>query len=164
MPPQPDGIWGHPGAIIKDWTNAEGEQRYRRAVYTFVKRAFMYPSFLTFDMETREISHQRRLPTNTPLQALVTLNDPVFHEAAQSLGKLMQFDAQTNDTTRGIVTGFKRVVSRQPNQLELNSLLEALTQIKQELAQDRTDSEVVDTQAWAAMGSVLLNLDDALTR
>ena len=67
MPPQPDGIWGHPGRDIKEWTNAQGEARYRRAIYTFVKRAFMYPSFLTFDMETRELSHQRRMPTNTPL-------------------------------------------------------------------------------------------------
>ncbi|WP_111979567.1 PSD1 and planctomycete cytochrome C domain-containing protein [Algibacillus agarilyticus] len=170
MPPQPDGIWGHPGKIIKEWTNATDENRYRRAIYTFVKRAFMYPSFLTFDMETREFSHERRIATNTPLQALVTLNDPVYHEAAQALGKLMQ-DKAASSIDSAIELGFKRVLSRQPNKNELASLNDALNeiqlQLKTELA-DKTEqtkqANTLSSGSWTAMASILLNLDDALTR
>lgn len=158
MPPQPDGIWGHPGKYIKDWTNAQDEQRYRRAVYTFIKRAFMYPSFLTFDMETREVAHQRRFPTNTPLQALVTLNDPVYHEAAQALGKKMQ---QFSSFETAINYGFKQVLSRLPNAQELSSLKTAYIEIEHEL--NKQPASTVDDK-WTAVGSILLNLDDALTR
>lgn len=166
MPPQPDGIWGHPGRIIKDWANAQGDQRYRRAVYTFIKRAFMYPSFLSFDMETREISHQRRLPTNTPLQALVTLNDPVYHEAAQHLGKIMQADAVNNSDESALINGFIRVVSRKPHKGELQTLADALSVIRTEQEDDASSStgNTAADPTWTAIASILLNLDDALTR
>ena len=86
MPPQPDGIWGH--AYMGDlWKVSEGEDRYRRAVYTYFKRTSPYPSFMTFDAGSREVCAVRRLPTNTPLQALVTLNDPVYLEAAMNFAK-----------------------------------------------------------------------------
>lgn len=164
MPPQPEGIWGHPGVKFLDWQDATDQQRYRRAVYTFVKRAFMYPSFLTFDMETREFSHERRIPTNTPLQALVTLNDPVYYEAAQHLGKLMEQKAQSQNEPDALTYGFKRVISRVPNNRELNSLKAALVEINQQI--DSTgviDNQTFDSQ-WTAIASVLLNLDAALTR
>lgn len=165
MPPQPEGIWGHPGRDIKEWTDAADENRYRRAIYTFVKRAFMYPSFLTFDMETREISHERRLPTNTPLQALVTLNDPVYHEAAQALGKLMLAEQIKASDAQAIEYGFKRVVSRQPKSQELTRLIAAIGQIDEDI---QDSGELTGNQAteskWTAMASILLNLDIALTR
>ncbi|WP_016956471.1 PSD1 and planctomycete cytochrome C domain-containing protein [Catenovulum agarivorans] len=161
MPPQPEGIWGHPGKVIKEWTDATDEQRYRRAIYTFIKRAFMYPSFLTFDMETREFSHERRIPTNTPLQALVTLNDPVYHEAAQALGNQMQ---QAANEQAGIEFGFKQVLSRQPTQQELQSLTAALAEIDNELMASRNTELQRHADKWAAMGSILLNLDEALVR
>lgn len=168
MPPQPDGIWGHPGRDIKEWTNAQDENRYRRAIYTFIKRAFMYPSFLTFDMETREISHERRLPTNTPLQALVTLNDPVYHEAAQALGKLMQAElVQQNDQQnepKALAFGFKQVVSREPTQDELNSLQFALNSISEDIARSDLAPPIHSDSKWTAVASILLNLDSALTR
>ena len=86
MPPQPAGVWK---SVYNDddWKDATGPDRYRRAIYTFVKRTSGYPSFLTFDASDRDTSLPRRIPTNTPLQALVTLNDPVYQEAAQSLAK-----------------------------------------------------------------------------
>lgn len=164
MPPQPEGIWGHPGVKFKDWTEAVDQQRYRRAVYTFVKRAFMYPSFLTFDMETREFSHERRIPTNTPLQALVTLNDPVYHEAAQHLGSLMQQQAKNQDTQNALVYGFKRVTSRAPNHQELSSLELALSEINHQIdSTGSIDKKAFDSK-WTAIASILLNLDAALTR
>ncbi|WP_448245463.1 PSD1 and planctomycete cytochrome C domain-containing protein [Thalassotalea agariperforans] len=164
MPPQPEGIWGHKGRWLHWWEDATDENRYRRAIYTFVKRAFMYPSFLTFDMETREISHQRRLPTNTPLQALVTLNDPVYHEAAQALGKIMMNQAKTSDDKQAIRFGFKRVVSRLPKEKEVQSLTFALQKVSEQIQLDGVSGDDAQASTWTAMGSILLNLDDALTR
>ena len=69
------------------WKESIGEDRYRRAIYTYLKRTSPYPSLLTFDAGSREVCLVQRLPTNTPLQALVTLNDPVFLEAAFHLAK-----------------------------------------------------------------------------
>jgi hypothetical protein len=86
MPPQPDGIWEH-RYLGNLWKESIGEDRYRRAIYTYLKRTSPYPSLMTFDAGSREICLVQRLPTNTPLQALVTLNDPVFLEAAFHLAK-----------------------------------------------------------------------------
>ena len=76
MPPQPEGVWQtvYNGAR---WQESKGEDRYRRGVYTYLKRTSPYPSFLTFDAGSREVCMIRRTATNTPLQALITLNDPV---------------------------------------------------------------------------------------
>ncbi len=94
MPPQPDGIWLSPysGAL---WIESEGEDRYRRAVYTYWKRTAPYPSMMTFDAPSREFCQSRRIRTNTPLQALVTLNDPVYLEAAERLAIAMQQQGKT---------------------------------------------------------------------
>src|SRR5690606_21471557 len=88
MPPQPEGIWQ---TVYNgdNWSESQGEDKYRRAVYTYLKRTSPYPSFLTFDAGSREVSTVRRTVTNTPLQALVTLNDPVYLEAAHHLAKFM---------------------------------------------------------------------------
>ncbi|GAA5221303.1 PSD1 and planctomycete cytochrome C domain-containing protein [Membranihabitans marinus] len=81
MPAQPDGIWQTVYSGEK-WETSEGEDQYRRGLYTYVKRTSPYPSFISFDAGSREICQVQRLRTNTPLQALVTLNDPVYLEAA----------------------------------------------------------------------------------
>ena len=87
MPPQPEGIWEHAylGNLLKE---SKGEDRYRRAIYTYLKRTSPYPSLVSFDAGSREVCLVRRSPSNTPLQALVTLNDPVFLEAALGLASL----------------------------------------------------------------------------
>ena len=86
MPPQPDGVWEHP-YLGNLWKESEGEDKHRRAIYTYLKRTSPYPSFISFDASSREICLVRRLPSNTPLQALVTMNDPVYTEAAFHLAK-----------------------------------------------------------------------------
>jgi cytochrome b len=93
MPQQPKGVWR---SVYSDeqWIDATGEDRYRRAIYTYIKRSSPYPSFLTFDVANRDISLARRITTNTPLQALVTLNDPVYTQASQSLARRMMAKAQ----------------------------------------------------------------------
>ena len=86
MPPQPAGVWN--SVYNSDqWKDATGPDRYRRAIYTFIKRTSGYPSFQIFDASDRDTSLPRRIPTNTPLQALVTLNDPVYQEAAEALAR-----------------------------------------------------------------------------
>lgn len=84
FPPQPDGIWDIPYSSEK-WTPSEGEDRYRRGLYVFIRRSATYPSFMTFDATSREHTTVRRVRTNTPLQALTTLNDEAYFEAARAL-------------------------------------------------------------------------------
>ncbi|MDX1564403.1 MAG: PSD1 and planctomycete cytochrome C domain-containing protein, partial [Phycisphaeraceae bacterium] len=120
MPPQPPGIWKitYSGA---DWKNATGEDRYRRGLYTYWRRTSPYPSMLTFDAGSREVCVIRRVRTNTPLQALVTLNDPVFVEAAGALALRM---ASTGaDEAAKAEHGFRRAAVRPPRKKEIEALV-----------------------------------------
>lgn len=89
QPPQPEGIWETP-YNDEVWIESQGADKYRRAVYTFIKRSSIYPSLIQLDMSSRSVCEPRRIQTNTPLQALVTLNDPVYVEMANSLASRMQ--------------------------------------------------------------------------
>lgn len=86
MPPQPAGLWNNPYDPAR-WKPSEGEDRYRRGLYTYWRRTTPYPSMATFDSPSREFCVSRRVRTNTPLQALVSLNDPAFVEAAEALAR-----------------------------------------------------------------------------
>src|SRR5207253_1548274 len=86
-PPQPPGLWQAAFNGERTWTTSDGEDKYRRGLYTFLRRTVPYPSMATFDAPSRELCTMRRIRTNTPLQAFVTLNDPVYVEAAQSLAR-----------------------------------------------------------------------------
>ncbi|MDE2826763.1 MAG: DUF1553 domain-containing protein, partial [Bacteroidota bacterium] len=88
MPPQPEGLWNNP-YDARRWQTSQGGDRYRRGIYTYWRRTVPYPSMTTFDSPSREFCVSRRIRTNTPLQALVSLNDPVFLEAAQALAHRM---------------------------------------------------------------------------
>ena len=110
-PPQPDGVWKSVYSGAK-WTTSEGDDRYRRALYTYSKRTSGYPPFLTFDAPTRDVCSARRIPTNTPLQALVTLNDPAHIEFAQAFAKRMA-DAGPDLATR-LAHGYRLLTLRQP--------------------------------------------------
>src|SRR5690606_35667645 len=100
MPPQPEGIWQTVYSNEK-WTESEGEDKNRRAVYPYLKRTSPYPSVITFDAGSREVSTNKRTVTNTPLQALVTLNDPVYLEAAYHLAKSMEGMSVEKSITKG---------------------------------------------------------------
>ncbi|MBT33254.1 MAG: hypothetical protein CMO01_26635 [Thalassobius sp.] len=95
MPPQPEGVWQVIYSGLK-WKTSEGEDRYRRAVYTFWRRTSPYPSMISFDAPSREFCVPRRIRTNTPLQSLVTLNDPVYIETAIALAQKMLKDSDIN--------------------------------------------------------------------
>ena len=165
MPPQPPGVWN---TVYNDskWKDATGPNRYRRAVYTYIKRTSGYPSFLTFDASDHDTSLARRIPTNTPLQALVTLNDPVYQEASAALARRMMKERQGLDAR--IIFGARLVLSREPTDRELaalHSLFERAAGMPVlQLAAMRTQDQSRELAALTAVASVLFNLDAALTR
>jgi len=167
MPPQPEGVWN---SVYNDskWVDASGPDRYRRAIYTYIKRTSGYPSFLIFDASDHDVSLARRIPTNTPLQALVTMNDPVYQEAAEALAKRM---LQASDTLDGrIRCGSRMVLSREPSDFELAILHGLFEKALAEASENSKGSTVgvvtsrKELVALTAVASVLFNLDAALTR
>jgi mono/diheme cytochrome c family protein len=160
-----------------DWKTSEGEDRYRRGLYIEWRRTNPYPSLTTFDAPTREVCALRRTRSNTPLQALVTLNDPVFVEAAQALGRRM---AQAKGTAREKVAyGFKLCLARPPRERELTTLTELYQKALEHLGKEPEQAHRMATEplgpgpagaddeslaAWAAVGNVLLNLDEFLMK
>ena len=102
FPPQPDGVWQvvYSGSA---WNTSAGEDRYRRAIYTYLRRTSPYPSFIAFDSTSRETCTVRRIRTNTPLAALVTLNDPVYLECAQQMAISVRANADDAAAVRVMV-------------------------------------------------------------
>ncbi len=165
MPPQPEGVWKV--VYSKEvWTDATGPDRYRRALYTFIKRSAVYPSLITFDAPAHEVSVARRIPTNTPLQALVTLNDPVYSEAARALAKrVLEIPASQLPRSRRDPTDETRVTAelrRAPGALARPDRGRARGCAR--LPRQRTDAVDRSLQAMSAVASLLLNLDAAMNR
>ena len=156
MPAQPDNIWNVVSNNPERWINATGPDRYRRAVYTFVKRTSLYPSFVTFDAADRTQTTPRRISTNTPLQALVTLNDPVYHEAAIALAGRMLKEGKGPLDTR-LNYGAALVLSR-------NLTPEELAPLHRLYIQAAGGMSPASLSGYTAVGTALLNLDAALTR
>ena len=172
-PPQPNiGLTAAFGSGI-DWKTSDGDDRYRRGVYTTWRRSNPYPSMAAFDAPNREVCTIRRNRTNTPLQALVTLNDPVYIEAAQSLARHV---TKAGETVQAKATyGFRRCLARTPNQTELSHLTnlyqrahahfkehpKAAKQMASEPLGDAPEgSDLTELAAWTVVGNVLLNLDE----
>lgn len=119
MPPQPYGIWNNPYQG-REWTTSTGEDRYRRGLYTYWKRTAPYPSMTTFDKPSREVTVSRRIRTNTPLQALVTMNDPVYVEAARGLAQRMV--QETDGTVPAVIEwGYRLALIESPSTATLQS-------------------------------------------
>jgi len=171
MPPQPAGVWSAVYAEALDntqWIDATGPDRYRRALYTYWKRSSAYPSFLTFDAPVRDVCTVRRLTTNTPLQALVTLNDPVYVESAAALARRMQ--AEGGATLREkIAYGFQLAATRLPTPAELTPLLalyhDSLDFYQADAAMLKASGAAGEIHAaLTSVASVILNLDVVLTK
>lgn len=182
MPPQPKGLWRSTYSG-EQWIDAQGDQRFRRGLYTYSKRTTPYPSFTTLDAGSGEVCLIRRIRTNTPLQALVTLNDPVFLEAAAALAIRMISETDSRDATVLAKHGLRLALIRSIRDGELEPLLElreaALTRFAAEpdLATKLLESarieaggrapRVVDDNelaAWVIVATAILNLDEVLTR
>lgn len=159
-PPIPDGVWK---PFSNDpWKTEENEDRYRRAVYVYVKRSIPYPSFAAFDAPSREFCTPRRLSSNTPLQALVTLNDTAFVECAEAFaGRMLEVEGAPEEK---IKTGYRMTLSEAPKDDELAPLVElyeaALAEYQKEPDLVKESSE---HSALTLVAAALLNLDETLT-
>jgi hypothetical protein len=179
FPPQPDGIWQNPYSSDR-WIPSTGQDRYRRGLYTFIRRTAPYPAFTTFDATSREACTVRRVRTDTPLQALTTLNDAAFFEAARALARRMLAEpplAAGGDAVRDRAAyGFRLVTSRAPKPQELDRVIAAY---RRHLDRFRADPEkaaaaiegyavagvdVSEQAAWTLVANALLNLDETITK
>lgn len=146
-PPLPEGVW-KPFQAHDKWTTPgpDDPHRYRRSIYTYTKRSIPYPMFAAFDAPSREFCTPRRLSSNTPIQALMTLNDQTFVDAAAALASRMQ--EQSGETDRDKFTyGFQAITSRKPSDRELARL-----------------QQLLESTTWEDVASVLLNLDEAFNK
>lgn len=181
MPPQPEGIWEH-AYLGNLWKESCGEDKFRRGIYTYLKRTSPYPSLITFDAGSREVCTVRRSPTNTPLQALVTLNDPVFLEAALAFA-----DNHKHLNAKAAISSMYEKATYRNVDIEKMELLfslyqDALTEFKNtpdaledffgqnETQTDNESSKEVHkasidetTAALAVVANAIMNLDEFLT-
>ena len=177
-PPQPNfGLKSAFGSST-DWQTSLGEDKYRRGLYTMWRRSSPYPSMATFDAPNREVCTVRRVRTNTPLQALVTLNDPAYVEAAQALARRIVKEGGSTEVDRATY-GFRLTLSRLPHESELDHLVnlydQSLTCFRQNaedakrmatepLGPPDKDSDIAELAAWTVVSNVLLNLDESVMK
>lgn len=165
FPPQPEGVWNSVYSGRK-WVESEGEDRLRRGIYTYSKRTSGFPGFLTFDAPSRDLCSARRISSNTPLQALVTLNDPAHIEAAQGLAKRMaaHSEVMSEQVAYGILLATQQDATPRVIQ-ELTTLVsEAAAEYRRNLAESAKLAETPETAALVLVANTILNLDSALTR
>lgn len=154
-----------------DWKVSQGEDRYRRGLYTFAKRTAPYATFQTFDAPSGEACIARREVSNTPLQSLTLLNDEVFLEASQALGRKAAALAGGDASTAAFL--FRRILTRLPKPAELDQILAFLKSQRERIAQGSLhandlagpgEGSPTERAAWTAVARALLNLDEAVTR
>lgn len=176
MPPQPAGLWRSTYNGQK-WVDAEGEDRFRRGLYTYLKRTTPYPSMTTFDGGSGEVCQIRRIRTNTPLQALITLNDPVYLEASAALAKRMV--TSSTDAEARAASGLRLAVVRPLRDREVQPLVRLQKDAAAEFTTtpEKADALLKATRAtvpegmskfdfagWIVTANAILNLDEVLTR
>ncbi|MDR3406719.1 MAG: DUF1553 domain-containing protein [Chthoniobacter sp.] len=155
-PPQPDGLWAKVGGQQYDYVVSPGDEQYRRGVYVVLKRASPYPSFANFDATSRPACRVKRTRSNTPLQALTLLNDPVYVQAAHGFASRIMREQPSADVDGRLDYAFRLAVARPPAASELSTLRQLY------------DSELTATgkpeEAWFSVASALLNVDEAITK
>ena len=165
MPPQPPGVWKSTYSGEK-WKTATGPDRYRRGLYTYLKRTSPHPAMITFDAGSGEVCQIRRIRTNTPLQALITLNDEAYLEAAGALAR--QMEKSSDNLEQQINLGFRKVLTRPPEPEELKRLVSLYNQLKPEISDKATFLSSANLKegdpSLVALASVLLNLDETLMK
>ena len=173
-PPQPKGIY-----VLtqqkKAWPEAKGEDRFRRCMYTYFWRSSPYPFLPTFDAPDATTTCTRRSRSNTPLQALTLANDRAFFEMAQGLALRVLSDGPAYDEGR-LRLAFRSCLSRNPSGEELSALVEFLGDQRRRFAQQEASAKsvapsnrpkgisITEAAAWTAVGRVLMNLDEFITR
>ena len=177
-PPQPPNLWQAAFNGERTYPTSEGEDKYRRGLYTFWRRTVPYPSMAAFDAPSRETCTLRRIHTSTPLQAFVTLNDPVYVEAAQALARRIVTEGGATPEDR-IRFALKLCLLRPPTAEQVSTLVglyqselkhyQADKAAAQPMATDPlgplpAGMDVSEMAAWTVVSNVLLNLDGVLTK
>jgi hypothetical protein len=177
-PPQPDGLWRAAFNGERTWATSKGEDRYRRGLYTVWRRTVPYPSMAAFDAPSREICTLRRIPTNTPLQAFVTLNDPVYVECAQALARRILRESSADAATRAAF-GLKLCLGRHAQPEQIQALVDLVGDEVSHYRSDPAAAKQIATDplgpapegmdpaelaAWTVAANVMLNLDGVLTK
>lgn len=179
FPYQPPGLWEQVAFEgTRKWEQSKGPENYRRGLYVYWRRSVPYASFVTFDAPSRETCTVKRPRTNTPLQALVLMNDPVYIEAARAFGlEIMKNGGSKIDDRVGYA--FRACLSRNPSEAELDRMTNAFHKELQHFLDHRadanqlvnigatpppTDVDPVELAAWTILAQVLLNLDETITK
>lgn len=156
-PPQPAGLWDKQGGQKYDYIVSPGDEQYRRGIYVVLKRTAPYPSFINFDSTARLACRVKRDRSNTPLQALTLLNDPVYVEAARALAGRIVREVPSSDVNARLRRGFTLAMARPPKDNEL-SILRKLYDTELDATQGKQD------EVWFSVASALLNLDETITK
>jgi hypothetical protein len=172
-PYQPPGLWAELTSFSKEYERDSGEGLYRRSLYTYWKRTVAPPSMMTFDSPSREVCTVRATRTNTPLQALNTMNDVTYLEAARKLAERMMRDSAP------LHRGFALVLGRMPKPYEAEAAMKLHARLLADYRRDRAAAlkflnqgdaprdetlDAAELAAWTGVASLLLNLDETLTR
>jgi hypothetical protein len=175
MPPQPPGVWEQSFSthdLPERWLDAPGRDRWRRGIYTFLRRTAPYPSHVLLDGGERDVCRVARARTATAVQALVTWNDPAFVEAAAHLARA----SREADAARGLRALLRRCVARAPRDGEVARLQQLLATARAgyarqpdaarallEHARVAPDGDPAELAAWTVVANAVLNLDETLT-
>jgi hypothetical protein len=177
-PYQPPGYWAYLNFPQREWENDSGAALYRRGLYTHWQRQYLHPAFLAFDAPSREECTTERTRSNTPLQALVLLNDPVYVEAARVLAQRILLEG--GDTfEEQLAWAFRRAVARRPLPRERKVLSQLLKQHRKDFESMPEAAEsflntgdfpvdprlnATEVAAWTSVSRVILNLSETITR
>ena len=177
-PYQPEAYWENLNFPKRTYEHDTGDKQYRRGLYTHWQRSFLHPSLYAFDAPSREECVAQRPISNTPLQALVLLNDPTYVEAARKFAERIMTEGGA-ETAERVVWAFKQAVSRVPTEEESRILEELFLRHFDVFAQDRQAAEKVletgladvaeglektELAAWTSIARVILNLHETITR
>jgi hypothetical protein len=184
-PPQPEGIWWIRDAKSPVYKTSVGEERYRRSLYTIWRRSYLHPSLANFDAPDRITCAVDRDRTNTPLQALTLLNDPIYLEAAFGLARRLSDEPAIVATEQRIIRGFRLATSRMPTNEESELLMRLFRSRFDRFKADPESafkliesargglaagispidsSAAAELAAWFHVANVLLNLDETITK
>ncbi|MFT4548216.1 MAG: hypothetical protein ACI8XO_002636 [Verrucomicrobiales bacterium] len=177
-PYQPAGYWEHLNFPGRTWSADAGDNQYRRALYTHWQRSFLHPAMLAFDAPSREECTAERPRSNTPLQALVLLNDPTFVEAARAFAERIVEEGGADPAAR-ITWAYREALSRQPSASEAKLLGDlhasqfarytgdaaaAAALMSVGLHKAAADTPAPELASWTAVARTILNLHETITR
>ncbi|HUE72890.1 MAG TPA: PSD1 and planctomycete cytochrome C domain-containing protein [Pirellulaceae bacterium] len=156
-PPQPEGVWTVTGLVDNSYKTSPGEDAYRRGIYVVWRRSAPYPSFMNFDASIRATCTVNRSRSNTPLAALTLLNDPVYVEAAEALARRIVAEAPSIADDSRIRQGFMLALCREPTAAELSAVVKLLSESRERHGNS-------EQAVWQELATVLLNLDETITK